>query len=58
MSDDQLMPCPFCGGADLSSNEWWIEDDSEVQAVECNNCKAGSPRSVWNARACLDGYGD
>ena len=41
------MPCRFCEGFDLSDNEWYI-DDAEVDAIECNECKAGARKPVWN----------
>jgi len=49
MTDD-YKPCPFCGSTDLVDGSWYIDDD-EVDAVECDACKAGAPASVWNERA-------
>lgn len=42
--------CPFCGSYDLVAGYWTV-DDEEVDAWECNNCKAGAPQRVWNQRA-------
>lgn len=42
-------PCPFCGGDDLTTTEWW-DDDGEFEAVACKNCKAEAPASTWNTR--------
>ena len=44
------LACPFCGNYDLEAGYWYI-DDEEVDAWECNNCKAGAPQRVWNQRA-------
>jgi hypothetical protein len=44
-----FCPCPFCGSTDLIDGSWYI-DDEEVDAVECNACKAGAPTRVWNER--------
>ena len=46
----QALPCPFCGSTDLTSNLWALEE-SEVGAIECNNCYAGAPFTTWNTRA-------
>lgn len=46
---DELKPCPFCGGRDLVSNEWEL-DAGYVDAIECNDCYAAAPESVWNNR--------
>jgi hypothetical protein len=43
-------PCPFCGSTNLVDGHWYI-DDEEHHAVECDDCKAGAPASVWNIRA-------
>ena len=45
----QALPCPFCGSTDLVDGSWYI-DDEEVDAIECNQCKAGAPAAVWNQR--------
>ena len=49
MSTDN-KPCPHCGSTDLVDGSWYV-DDEEVDAVECEQCKAGAPASVWNDRA-------
>lgn len=49
-------PCPFCGGDDLTTTEWW-DDDGEFEAVACKNCKAEAPATVWNDRAAPDNQG-
>lgn len=48
----ELLPCPFCGGTDLST--------SLGSRVECRSCGAGGPvvitkdaRIEWNRRAAL-----
>ncbi len=48
MSSD-LLPCPFCGGTDVGTIEWYTED-GDYEGAECNDCKAGAPLSVWNNR--------
>lgn len=44
-----LLPCPFCGGTNLLSGYWSL-DDEEVDAVECGDCYAGAPITAWNKR--------
>ena len=41
--------CPFCGSSDLVDGSWYV-DDWEVDAIECENCKAGAPLTVWSGR--------
>jgi hypothetical protein len=43
-------PCPFCGSTNLVDGSWYV-DDEEVAAIECDDCKAGAPASVWDRRA-------
>lgn len=49
MSDQYT--CPFCGCRELSENTWHLDDAedplSEVDALECNSCKAGAPVEAW-----------
>lgn len=48
---ESLPPCPFCGGTDLSTNDWWfIDDEGEVDAIECKTCYAGAPLKTWLKR--------
>ena len=47
---EESKPCPFCDCPDLIEGMWCI-DDEEVEAWECNRCKAGAPKSVWDQRA-------
>lgn len=42
-------PCLYCDSTDLVDGSWYL-DDEEVDAIECNSCKAGAPASVWNQR--------
>jgi len=56
MTDD-YKPCPHCGSTDLLDGSWYL-DDEEVDAIECNACKAGAPASVWNERAVKWRYPD
>ena len=48
--NEQPKSCPFCGSHDLSEGLWSL-DDGEVDSIECNQCYAGAPKEVWNARA-------
>jgi hypothetical protein len=50
---DPDLPCPHCGSTDLIDGSWYI-DDAEVDAVECESCKAVAPAEVWNQRAEAD----
>jgi hypothetical protein len=45
----EQTPCPFCGSTNLLDGSWYV-DDEEVAAIECDDCKAGAPASVWNRR--------
>ena len=47
---DELLPCPFCGNTQLGVFEMYTED-LDYTAVECSQCKAEAPISVWNRRA-------
>ncbi len=52
LTEDDLLPCPFCGTPDPDpSSETWCDDDGEHPAVECNHCRAMTPLDVWNRRA-------
>ncbi|TQV85228.1 hypothetical protein FKG94_03290 [Exilibacterium tricleocarpae] len=42
----EQMHCPFCGGTNLLTNIWDV-DDQEVDALECDTCKAGAPMAAW-----------
>ena len=46
---NEARPCPFCGGQDLGSTDWW-DDDGDFLAVHCRGCKAEAPATVWNRR--------
>jgi len=47
--NQKFCQCPFCGSTDLVGGSWYI-DDEEVDAIECEECKAGAPARVWNQR--------
>ena len=64
MTDTNLLPCPFCGGDDLTVGAYGIERDGQqpsdrAHAVACNGCgslgKEVAPRiaaiGAWNRRA-------
>ncbi|MDH5394516.1 MAG: hypothetical protein OEY11_15130 [Gammaproteobacteria bacterium] len=44
---EQDQPCRYCHSTDLSDNTWNIHD-KEVDAIECNQCYAGAPKTTWN----------
>ncbi len=46
----EAVPCPFCGGVNLTTT-WWAGDDGEFTAIACMSCKAEAPAAVWNNRA-------
>ncbi len=55
---NELLPCPFCGSKNLTSNEWCVDDDrfgadefGEIAAVECADCLGSAPLVSWNRRA-------
>ena len=41
--NNELKPCPFCGGVSLGDYKVFNE-------AHCNNCHAVAPRSNWNVR--------
>ena len=43
------LPCPHCGGTNLTQN-LWETDSGEVDALECADCYAGAPVTSWNKR--------
>lgn len=59
---EQRLPCPFCGGTDLITGSWCIDDDEahelvkpgdlgEIPSIECNRCLGSAPREIWDRRA-------
>ena len=57
----RALPCPCCGGDDIASNEWAVDEDhanqfdadeyGEIWAFECSTCLASAPIQSWNQRA-------
>ena len=47
---ENAPPCPFCESNNLTTGSWCIDDD-EVDAIECDDCKAGAPVAAWMLRA-------
>jgi len=47
---EQDLCCPFCGSNDLTTGLWSL-DEGEVDSIECKQCYAAAPKSVWNDRA-------
>jgi len=43
------LPCPFCGGENLSADVW-CDDTGEYDAIECNTCLGAAPAHQWNNR--------
>ncbi len=41
MSTPELLPCPFCGGKNLSVE--FADEDGEYASVWCADCKANGP---------------
>lgn len=46
---NELLRCPFCGSDDLVTGSWHL-DGEEVDSIECSDCYAAAPESVWNNR--------
>lgn len=46
-----LLCCPFCGSDNLVDGIWWLDEQGEIDAVECATCYAGAPVNSWNNRA-------
>lgn len=45
--NQELKPCPFCGGADLSSEHWVVmPDDYHAARVVCADCELEGPSSL------------
>jgi len=66
VSDNQSLPCPFCGSSLISDGEVFLEDDGKTYVQsECQSCRALGPRAetdgpdygdvraiaAWNRRA-------
>lgn len=45
-----FLSCPFCGSTELLGGSWYLDDEGEVDAVECSKCFAGAPAKTWNNR--------
>ena len=45
--EPESLPCPFCGSESLYDSTWSL-DEGEVDALECSQCYAGAPTTVWN----------
>lgn len=56
----KALPCPLCGGENITSNEWQMDEDNankfgadewgEIWAFECMDCLAAAPIQSWNNR--------
>ena len=60
-AEQRLKPCLFCGGTELITGSWCIDDDEahelvkagdlgEVPSIECNRCLGSAPAEIWNRR--------
>lgn len=62
MTDDPLLPCPFCGApaelfhntsSDCERNQWWSAQCSDRQSCWIEGATAGTPEEAtqhWNRR--------
>lgn len=57
MCEDELLPCPFCGGAADIDHDHTVEEN---HAYGCRSCNVwfnafieGDPITAWNTRANL-----
>jgi len=49
MTQNKLLPCPFCGG-----KPFWPEPEVNMDWTGCTECQACVPTvEVWNTRAAL-----
>jgi hypothetical protein len=49
MADTELLPCPFCGGADVSHDAW---ESLTAEGPGCDECGATAATDAdWNRRA-------
>lgn len=51
MTSNDLLPCPFCGSAEVSQSTGARRDGSSWHYVECEDCGANTEPDVWNHRA-------
>ena len=52
MGEQELKPCPFCGGTDLTRGIFYAHGSSEKDdAVRCVPCGVNAPAKAWQARA-------
>lgn len=47
---EKLLPCPFCGGANLSDEEGSTRIRN-YRRIACEECCADAPFTEWNLRA-------
>ena len=52
MVNDELKPCPFCGGRHIEcNNDTGPNDDYFVEWIECMDCGAkANDEAAWNRR--------
>lgn len=51
-AQDELLPCPFCGGEPNLTHGDYVRDDlSPMPVVECKSCSAWVRVEDWNRRA-------
>ena len=50
MTDDELKPCPFCGGDVELRDE--MDGRDETYVIHCNKCHMNFEKFVWR------GYGE
>jgi hypothetical protein len=58
MSNQALLPCPFCGSNDLITSLGPAAHDDGSEIVMCNQCESAAHSKTWNTRAMAvpDGY--
>jgi|GEM_PF-4827058 len=50
-NEQELLPCAFCGSADVGESIGKSADGSNWRYIECTNCSACAEPEYWNRRA-------
>ena len=49
--NQELLPCPFCGGQNFARGHRTMTDRSHEPVVLCLDCDCRGPLAAWNTRS-------